>query len=501
MKILKKLHVLLLLAVLSISGCFTMEVNPVSGNKRMYGYSWSQELQIGKEADTEISAQYGLYDDPKLAAYIDELGQELVKVSHFRREDTRSEYRDIEFTFRVLNSPVVNAFALPGGYVYITRGLISHLENEAQLMVVIGHEIGHVAARHASQRAANQQLGQIAVLGGAILGESLGMDGGNILQLSSQTAQLLFLSYGREDERESDALGVEYSAMLGYDAAEGAALFGSLRRISEKAGASIPSHLSTHPDPGEREKTIPRLASEWAEKGYSQPKQNTDKFMSMADGLMYGDNPREGFVQDGIFYHPDLKFRFPVPQGFTVINEPTAVFLVNDQQNAIIQFTIDSKSSSPQESIEEFLNSDGISVVSQNSLNINGNTGYNAIAKAATEDGTELQLDLTAISFNGNIYQFLSYTLAEQFNTYAGRFGLVREGFNALTNQAILNIEPVRLSVTKAPRTAAFRNLLPAKLPMDIDPADIAILNQVELGDTIQQGAYIKIPVQPMNRN
>ena len=229
------LFVLIIVITLLVSGCVSFQTSPVSGNKRVYGYSWQEELRLGREADSEIIAQYGLYDNPELAAYIDSLGQLLVGVSHFNRETTPTEYQDTPFTFRVLNSPVVNAFALPGGYVYVTRGLLAHMDNEAQLMLVLGHEIAHVAARHASQRAAEQQFGQLAIIGGAVIGESLGYDGGQILEMSGTTAQLLFLRYGRDDERESDKLGVEYAAMQGYVAAEGGKFFTTLKRISEKS--------------------------------------------------------------------------------------------------------------------------------------------------------------------------------------------------------------------------------------------------------------------------
>ena len=287
--------IVFIIIITTLNSCVSIQVSPVSGNKRAYGYTWEKEIQIGKEADQEIIAQYGLYDDEKLSAYVSELGEKLLEVSHFNRESTPVQYQNTKFTFRVLNSPVVNAFALPGGYVYVTRGLLAHLDNEAQLMVVLGHEIGHVAARHASQRAAEQQFGQLAIIGGAVLGQSFGLDGGSILQLSGQTAQLLFLSYGRDDERESDALGVEYSAMIGYEAAEGGEFFTSLKRISEKAGFNIPSHLSSHPDPGEREKKIPQLAKEWEAKGYDQSIIDQEEYLKMTDGIMYGENPREGF--------------------------------------------------------------------------------------------------------------------------------------------------------------------------------------------------------------
>lgn len=487
---------LFLVVLLFFSSCVSYQTSLLSGNKRVYGYSWDKEKQIGKEADGEIIAQYGLYDDQELADYVTRLGEELLEVSHFNREDTPAEYRNTEFTFRVLNSPVVNAFALPGGYVYVTRGLLSHLDNEAQLMVVLGHEIGHVAARHASQRAANQQIGQVFIIGGAVLGQSLGLDGGNILQLSSQTAQLLFLSYSRENERESDQLGVEYSAMEGYIAAEGGKFFTSLKRISEKAGHNIPSHLSSHPDPGEREQNIPRMAAGWAEQGYEMDKLNQDEFLSKIEGLMFGDNPREGFESDGVFYHPDLAFEFPVPEGFIVYNQPTAVIMVNEAQDAIIQFTINSENDSPEAAVQAFLNQEGVTTVDEGAINVNGYTGYEAEAKANTDDGTELTIDVSAVSYSGNIYQFLSYTTSTQYNEYRSRFNSVPIGFDGVSDPDILNVEPVRLELVEASRTATFASLLPSNLPMNIEPLDVAILNQVELDETIQEGTVLKIPVQ-----
>lgn len=490
-----KLLSILLISVLINSGCVSLQVSPVSGNKRVYGYSWEKEKQIGAEADGEIIAQYGLYDDQELADYVNRLGQELLAVSHFNRADTPTEYQNTPFTFRVLNSPVVNAFALPGGYVYVTRGLLAHLENEAQLMVVLGHEIGHVAARHASQRAAEQQLGQLAIIGG-VVGQSFGLDGGSILQLSSQTAQLLFLSYGRDDERESDKLGVEYSAIEGYVAAEGGEFFTSLKRISEKAGHSIPSHLSSHPDPGERELNIPKMAEGWAEQGYPMTKINRDEFLNKIDGIMYGENPRDGFEENDMFYHPELEFQFPVPDGFAVINQPSAVILVNEAQDAVVQFSIDSENTTAEASVKAFLAQDGISVVEQEDVNVNGYTGYSAEASTQTEDGNTFTLDISAVSYNGNVYRFLSYTSANQFNEYRGRFSSVSVGFDALSDKNILSIEPVRLQLTRARETTIFSNLLPKNMPMGIEAEDLAIINQVSLDERISRGTIVKIPVQ-----
>ncbi len=354
---------ILLLFMVAVQGCVSLEMNPVSGNKRAFGYSWEQEEQIGAESDKEIIAQYGIYNNDELGSYVSDLGQSLLSVSHLRREDIPQKFKDTQFTFRVLDSPVVNAFALPGGYVYVTRGLLAHLNNKAQLSVVVGHEIGHVAARHASQRAVEQQFGQLAIIGGSILGTSLGYDGQSILQLSSQTAQLLFMKYSRDDEREADALGVEYSAMQHYKAAEGAEFFASLKRIAENHGGGTPTLLSSHPDPGERETTIPKLAKNWEEKGYDETIVDRSGFLKEIANIVYGENPRDGFTRNGEFFHPELKFKFPVPDGFQVFNQPSAVILVNSDQTVITQFTLDSKSQSPQSSVQAFLDQDGVTVI------------------------------------------------------------------------------------------------------------------------------------------
>ncbi len=487
---------LILLTTFLLLGCVSIQVSPVSGNKRAYGYSWQKELQIGKEADSEIITQYGLYDNKELSEYVTQLGEQLLEVSHFNRDDTPEEYRNTRFTFRVLNSPVVNAFALPGGYVYVTRGLLAHLQNEAQLMVVLGHEIGHVAARHASQRAAEQQVGQLAIISGAVIGQSLGLDGGNILQLSSQTAQLLFLQYGRDDERESDQLGVEYSAMKGYKAAEGGEFFNSLKRISENSGHNIPTHLSSHPDPGERKENIPQLAREWEQKGYVQTIVDSEEFLNKIDEIMFGENPREGFERDGMFYHPDLKFQFPVPDGFQAINQPTAVILVNEAQNAVVQFSIDSKHKTPQASVEAFLSQEGVTTIAKNSTNPNGISGYKAEASVTQQNGNLLTLEITALSYGGNIYTFLSYTASSQFSSYKPVFNSISNGFMRLTDQSILNIKPVRLKLVQTNRSGSFSSFLPSELPMDIEAESIAIINQVTLNQNIPAGSWIKIPVQ-----
>lgn len=492
---LRNIGLIFLLGVF-VTAC-SVQKSPITGNKRAYGYSWDRELEIGKEADQQIQQQYGVYDDEQSLQYVKEVGNNVLEVSHFRREDTPKRYRDTEFHFRLLDSPVVNAFALPGGYVYVTRGLMSHLNNEAQLAVVLGHEIGHVAARHASQGALEQKLGQVALVGGAVLGqELLGVPGGNILDIGGTAAQLLFTSYSRDDERESDELGVEYAAKKQYKAAEGAEFFTSLKRLSEKSDQSLPSFLSTHPDPAEREKSIPETAEQWREKGYEQTIINKDKYMNRIDGMIFGDNPRQGFARDGMFYHPDLKFKFDYPDSWNIINQPSLVATVNEEQDAVSIMRIDNESGSPRSSVINYVSQDGFTVQSQSEASHNGLDGYEAVASAMAEDSTKYRFYVYGVSYGDSIYRFTSYSIADKFAAYRPQFEETSNSFAELADQQILDIEPVRIQAFRTERTDSFSSFLPESLPMDTKAEDLAIVNQVELDETIEKGSWIKIPRQ-----
>jgi len=484
----------ILLAMVTFSvGCVSLEHSPVTDSRRAYAYTWQQELELGREADEQIIDYYGMYNNDALTNYVSAIGERVLEHSHFRRDNTRAEYANIAFTFRVLDSPVVNAFALPGGYNYVTRGLLAHMTSEAQLAMVIGHEIAHVAARHASQQALRQQAGQILLIGTAVLGEELlGIPGQEVIGLGESAAQLLFLSYGRDAERESDRLGVEYAAMAGYAAAEGAAFFTALKRISDKAGHSIPSHLSSHPDPGEREVDIARRAATWKEQGFPQETVNQDEFYQAIDGMIMGDNPREGFTREGVFYHPDLAFSFSVPSGWTLINERSQVVLVSDNQQAVTIFSVPGVAS-PAEAVDEIGNLEQITVNARESVQIGG---LPAVVMNGTmmNEGTAYYIEVTGIAHRGNVYRFLSYTQQNAVQTYAASMQQSSQSFRDVTDQGILDMQPARIRIVRADRTDRFSSFLPSDLPPGLDAQDIAIMNQVELDETVSTGTLLKLP-------
>jgi len=481
---------------LTVPAC-TTGVNPVSGNTRAMGYSWEEEVRLGKQADEQIQQQYGVYEDEELQQYVDRIAQDVLAVSHMRRPSTEAKFRDTEFTFRILDSEIINAFALPGGYVYVTRGLLAHLNNEAQLAVVLGHEIAHVAARHASQQAARQQLTQLGVLGAGVAGGlAFGGDAAqNILGLGGQAAQFFSLKYSRSNERESDRLGVEYAIKAGYEASEGADFFETLKRKQEQAGQSIPSWQSTHPDPGERETTIVDLAREWQGR-VAQPANRIDQepYYDAIERIIMGKNPRQGFTENDTFFHPDLRFRFPYPAGWQVINQPRQVAIVEQDQAAYLTFSF-SQEESPRAAATAFAGQEGLTTVDRSGARINGLDAERLLVSGQTQQGGEVRVLSYFIAYNGDVYRFSGLTTGGRYSEFESAFERSMRGFAELRDPARLNVEPARVNVRSADATRAFSQFVrPSELPDDMSSDDLAILNQVELQQTIERGRMLKLP-------
>lgn len=486
------IHVTLILFL--TSSC-VVQKSPVTGKKHAYAYTWQQEIQIGQKADQEIQQQYGIYDNPKLSEYVNKVGQEVLAKSDLKKPGAPAEYRDTKFTFRVLNSSVVNAFALPGGYIYVTRGLLAYLDNEAQLAVVLGHEIGHVAARHSSQKAFQEKIGQVALIGGAVVGEQVfGVSGQDILNAAGTATKLLFLRYSRDDEREADRLGVEYAAKAGFKSSEAAHFFTSLKRMSQQQGSALPSLWSTHPDPGDREQTIPKLADQWKAKGIVMSRVDQSKYLDEINGIVYGDNPREGFRKNGMFYHPDLKFEFPVPSEWSMSNEASRVAFISKDQDAIMMLQVYSNAKTSSGSVATFLKQNELTVVKQEEVSHDNSKAYLAEATAKTQENTELEFFIYALPYNGQIYRFIDYTTEAKYPSYKAVFANSSSKFAPLTNQQILSVKPVRVNVIKTNGTKKFADWIPKSLPDNLTMNDVAIMNQKTQNETIAAGSYIKIP-------
>ena len=482
----------LVLTVMLHAGC-TTDIVPATGEKRFLGYTWQEEAAIGKQSSQQIAALFGLYRDPQLERYVTEVGNRVLATSHLRRPGTAEEFRNTPVSFTILDSPIINAMALPGGYIYVTRGMLAYLNNEDQLATVLAHEIGHVAARHAARQAWQQQIGQGLLLGGALLGQGvLGLPAGDLLNLGGMAAELLFLRYSRDDELEADQLSVDYSSRAAYDPREAIRFFQTLNRIQEKEGQGMPNFLSTHPNPGDR---IQRIRDLIAGRPPEKPRPpEVSRYLSAVDGLVIGEDPRQGFVEGNVFYHPALRFRFPLPPGFKLINQPAQVVMVENQKRAFLGFA-GTGEKSLESAAAKFLKQPGLRVIERGPMRSNQYPAYAAVADSRMENGQVARIMVYFVDYRGRIYQFIGYTAPQAFGAFRGAFLQTMQGFGEIQDARILNREPVRLALETVSRRAPFEDLIPKSLPAPFRPAEVAILNQVDLKEAIEPGRRLKIPV------
>ena len=442
--------------------------------------SEQQEVAMGKQSDPAVIAQYGLYQDETLQKFINDKGQMMAKISHRPH---------LSYEFKIVDSPVVNAFALPGGYIYFTRGILAHFNNEAEFAGVLGHELGHVTARHGARQLSKQQVAQVLMVGGMLVSPEFAQFGNQ----AQEGLGLLFLKFGRDNESESDRLGVEYSTEIGYDAQEMAGFFETLSRLSQESGAGeIPTFLSTHPHPNDRFNNVKRMAKEQqaANPGNSF-EVGRNSYLQMVDGLVYGEDPRQGFTEGNVFYHPGLRFQFPYPAGWRLHNSPTQVQVVPEDGKAMMVFTFSTKPNL-EEAAQELVERFSLTVQESNKTQVNG---YPAIAMTAQQVSTNQSLSLVnyVIQKDDNIYVFLGLSNTADFATYQPLLSKSMTGFKRLTDQRKINVKPERIRIKKLPRTMTMAQALKYyKVPAD-KYDELAIINGVELSESLSAGSLIKV--------
>ena len=299
------------------SACAT---NPVTGKLEFVLISEAQEIAMGRQADAEIQQQMGVYEDSAIQEYVEEIGYSLAAVSH------RSE---LDWTFTVVDSPAVNAFALPGGYIYLTRGIMAYLGDEAELAAVLGHEIGHVTARHSVQAITRAQGAQYGLVLGQIFVPPMRANPywGGVGDLAGTGLGLLFLKFGRDDEIQADQLGAEYALGGGWHPQGVADMLSTLARVTSASDRrGVPNWLSTHPEPETRVAEVGQTVSELlATADPATLRVDRSGYLDRIDGLQFGDNPEDGIVRGNEFLHPPLRFAIEFPEGWEVENSEAVV--------------------------------------------------------------------------------------------------------------------------------------------------------------------------------
>ena len=309
----------LIVAAIVAAGCAT---NPATGRRQLVMLSEQEEIQLGRESDQQVRAEMGLYADEELQRYVDRVGRQLA----------RSSYRTgITWTFAVVDEPAVNAFALPGGFVYVTRGILPFLRDEAELAAVMGHEIGHVDGRHGVEAYSQQVLagGGLAVAG-VLVPEIRPFQG-----LAGVAAGLLFLRHGRNAELEADQIGVRYASAQGWDPGGMPGLLSTFGRLDEASGSrrGVPNWALSHPPAADRVNRLQEAVA--AARSASATATNRAEFERQIDGVVFGDSREKGFVRGSDFLHPVMRFGLRFPNGWQIVNSDEQVTALETEAGSV----------------------------------------------------------------------------------------------------------------------------------------------------------------------
>ncbi|MEO0734170.1 MAG: M48 family metalloprotease [Bacteroidota bacterium] len=479
----------LILILTMMLGWQSCAVNPVTGKKQVSFISEQQEIQMGQSYDPQVVAEFGLYENPAMQKFLEEKGMAMAKISH---------RPNLPWNFKVVDSPVVNAFAVPGGFIYFTRGIMAHFNSEAQFAGVLGHEIGHVTARHTVQQQSKQTLAQIGLIGGMVLSPELARQGESLMQ----GMQLLFLKFSRDAESQSDELGVEYSTSIGYDAREMSGFFGTLKRLSGGSENRVPTFLSTHPDPANREVRVSQLAqAAQAKIAQAQSQQvkftvGRDRYLRLIDGMIYGEDPKQGYVENGAFYHPELRFYFNIPRQWKLINSPTQVQMVSPDQKSVMQMKL-AQGTDTRAVAQQFVQDTKLQVTNSSDRAINGlqaTTLLGDVVQQAQQgqQGQTIRVLASFIAYGGNTYAILGMALPQDFNRYQRDIEGSIGSFAELRDQSKLNRQPERIKIVSASRTQTLQQALQGQGVPQNRHNELAILNGMELSQSLPAGTLFK---------
>ncbi len=474
--------ILLALAGFAAGGC---AINPATGKREFTLITPAQEAAMGREGYAAAVAEFGAYDDAALSAYVDSVG---------RRVARASDQPELPWKFTVLDDQVVNAFAMPGGYIYVTRGLLAHMQSEAQLAGVLAHEIGHVTARHSARRITQQQLTGLGFGLASAVSPSFRRYGA----VAEQGLGLLMLKYSRDDETQADELGVRYASTSGYDPREIPGTYRTLQRIAARAGQSLPVYFSTHPDPGARAERTASLAAK-AAAGRTNLTVRQRGYLERMRNIVYGENPRYGWFEGARFYHPVLGLEMSFPGGWKTSHTHAALTGVAPDQSGIMQLTLarDATGKSPGDYLVG-LTTDGKISGSRGgpetlgpwqawvgSLSVpNGQGGQASLVAAFVRVSPDVMLQVLgrgATPGDANERQVLTAI----------------RSMTQLTDPRRGMIQPIRLRVQTAGNAGELRALYPSLGSGLIPAEEIATLNGLGLDESVMKGQWLKVVEAP----
>jgi predicted Zn-dependent protease len=458
------------IGALGASGCAT---NPVSGKSQLSLYSEAEEIELGREEDQKTLVEVGLYGGDTLQAYVQQLGLQLA---------ASSERPKLPWTFRVLDDPSVNAFALPGGYVYVTRGILTHLTSEAELATVLGHEIGHVTARHSVSELSKATMASLGLSAAAILAGS-----DDLAAIGGIGLELLFSKFSRHDESQADSLGVRYALQGGFDPRPMTDVMTMLGRVTDAEGGRLPTWLASHPAPENRRQQIEQQVAA-LNVDLGQLAVNRDAYLTRLQNMEFGEDPREGYFGGNAFYHPQLKFSMRFPKGWETENSKASVVAVSPDSAAAISLEL-ADGKDPSSARKAFFGGEGIEEGDDwdSGLDLPASGGY---FRATTDDG-EMQGLAAFVSYGGQVYQLLALATDAGWQSHSDVLEQAVASFAALKDPRLLRAEPKKLALvklTEAMTLQEFGRRYPSTVPIET----VALINQVQAADVLPAGMWVK---------
>jgi predicted Zn-dependent protease len=468
---------------LALSGAtWSCATNPATGKREISLMSEQQEIALGQQADAEVRRDMGIYDSPELERYVSDIGMRLARESH---------RPNLPWTFTIVDNPAINAFALPGGYIYITRGILPYLADESELAGVLGHEIGHVTARHAAQQYTRSTGGTIGMIALSIFVPGARPFG----DLASTGMGLLFLKYGRGDELQADRLGLEYASKSGWDPSGVPSFLTTLSKVDTISEKGLPNWLSTHPEPesrvGEAQPLVVKYQSPTA------TAKNQEAYLRAIDGVVIGDNPKDGVVRDNLFLHPDLRIAIEFPEGWDVQNTPQQVAAREAGQPHYMLFQLVNQTQQGQ-SIEDIavrsMNGAGFRRSDGQATNINGLDAYVGVYSGNLQGFGRVVMRAAHVLQGRQVYMLAGFAPKESFDRVDGQITKSIQSFRELTRDEADNVRPNRLDFYVARQGDSWQSIA-ARGGGLVRASQLAIMNGYDISEQPRPGDRLKVVV------
>jgi predicted Zn-dependent protease len=463
-------------------------VNPVTGRPEVTVVSAKQEQELGREAAEEVARTMGLTDDPGRSGYIKALGERLA------RESPR---QDVAYTVHIVEMQEPNAFALPGGYVFVSRGLLPLANSEDELAGVIGHEIGHVAARHAARRmTVSAPFAVVSGITGFAVGLVSSKLGHAVAGITQFAGNFVIAPYSRDQEREADSVGIEMAAQAGWDPAALSRFLATLEREAELQSGKPrrTSFFDTHPATPERVVKIAEQAKETTRRAGHPIAGTRAEFLARLDGLIVGDDPAAGVFQDTRLLQPSLNFTVTFPNGWKTQNTPVAVLAAEAEGRAFMLLGVAGEGDDPGETARALREKLHAKEMQIEQVMIGGLRAARAAVEAKTEDGPVV-LDLTWIAHQGRVYQVTGIAQRADYLKFETLFAGVAQSFRPLQAKEREGIHVVRLRIVPA-HDGESPEQIASRTGSEWDGKAVAVANGLEATTRLQKGQLIKVAIR-----